>query len=245
MTWFTIGLISLASMFTAFLSGVAGMGGGVLLLALMTFVVPFQALIPLHGTTQLISNSSRSYYLFKHINKTIVLFFCLGLPFGVLFATMIVKELSSNVLPLSFLAALIFYALFKPKKLPTLNIPIWSYIFVGFTSGILGMLVGAAGPFIAVFFLRKDLSKEEVVSTKAIIQMAVHTLKVPAFLHLGFNYEEHWVVISLLGLGSIVGTKLGVKVLKKIKKSQFQKIYRLALFAALIRIVNLVYVALS
>lgn len=240
MTGLEIFAISVLALFTAILSGVAGMGGGVALLAAMTFVVPYNALVPLHGTTQLISNSSRAIFLFKHIHKKIFLFFLIGMPMGVVIATELIRSLPSRVFPLILLASLIAYALFKPKKLPPLKIPVWAFALVGVIAGMLGILVGATGPFLAVFFLRDDLIKEEIVSTKATMQMAVHTLKIPAYFYLGFDYLSHWHIILILALSSLVGTRIGVSLLKKVKDTLFRKIYRIALFAALLRIAYMV-----
>ncbi|MCB0390985.1 MAG: sulfite exporter TauE/SafE family protein [Bdellovibrionales bacterium] len=239
MNWLDITLLSILAFFTSVISGVAGMGGGVTFLAGMTFLVPYQLLIPLHGTTQLISNLSRALFLFKHINKNIFLYFNLGLPFGIFIAVELIKSLTSKTFPMFLLALLISYTLFKPKKLPHLKIPIWSFSLVGFIAGILGILVGATGPFIAVYFLRNDLTKEEIVSTKATVQMAVHLYKIPAFLFLGFNYLEYLHVILLLAASTVFGSNFGVKILKKVDETLFRKIYRLALFAALLRILYL------
>ena len=180
MTWLDIGLLAILATMTSVISGVAGMGGGVVLLAGMTFVLPYSLLIPLHGTTQLISNLSRALYLLNYVNGKIFIFYLIGLPFGVFTATQIIKSIPSKTIPLTLLAVLITYALFKPKKLPHLKIPFWSFSLVGMISGTLGILVGATGPFLAVFFLREDISKEEIVSTKAAMQMSMHLLKIPA-----------------------------------------------------------------
>ena len=51
----------LAAFFTSCLAGAMGMGGGVLLIALMPGLVPVAAIIPLHAATQLASNASLAY----------------------------------------------------------------------------------------------------------------------------------------------------------------------------------------
>lgn len=231
-----MGIIALVALFTSVLSGVAGMGGGITLLAAMTFVVPLPALVPLHGTTQLISNLSRVLMLLKYIHKKIFFFFCLGLPIGVIVATQLIVNLSSKTLPLVLLFVLISYALFKPKKLPPLKLPFSAFFFVGVIAGLLGILVGATGPFLAVFFLRKDLKKEEIVGTKAILQMSVHFLKIPAYLYLGFNYHDYTILILVLAVASLLGTKLGVHLLYRVKEEVFHLLYRIALLAALFRL---------
>jgi len=107
---------------------------------------------------------------------------------------------------------------------------------VGFIAGILNIFIGATGPFQAPFYLRNDLSKEEIVATKASSQMVGHLLKIPAFIKLGFDYKNYFILIIALSLAAIVGTKIGVSLLGKINESIFIKLYKSVLFIAAIRI---------
>ncbi len=236
MTLLHVIVLSLIAVATAVLSGVIGMAGGVTLLSIMTFFLPWNVLIPIHGIAQMVSNGSRALFLKSHLHKKIFLWFCVGVPFGALGAVYLVKSIDSKTLPLLLISVLILYVLFKPKKLPPLKLPIPLFAGVGLVAGFLGILVGATGPFQAVFFLRDDMSKEEIVSTKALCQLAVHFTKIPAFLALGFDYGEYWMLILGLSLASIVGSRIGVKLLGKISENFFIWLYKIALFAAVLRI---------
>ena len=50
-----------SALLTSILSGVIGMGGGITLLAVMELFVPASALVPLHGSVQLMSNGTRVF----------------------------------------------------------------------------------------------------------------------------------------------------------------------------------------
>lgn len=58
-------------------------------------------------------------------------------------------------------------------------------------TGSLGILAGAVDPLLAAFFLRDDLTKEEVVANKSMMQLITHLTKVPAFIFLGFSFVEN------------------------------------------------------
>ena len=61
-------IITVAALVTAILSAVAGLGGGIVLLAVIAqFHAPVIA-IPIHGGIQLASNASRATILRSHIN---------------------------------------------------------------------------------------------------------------------------------------------------------------------------------
>lgn len=236
-----IAILTVTSFFTAILSAVTGMGGGIVLLSFMTFFLPLSIIVPIHGATQLISNSSRCYFLREFISWKFFKFFLIGLPFGGLFATYIIKELENREHFLIFIAVLILYTVFKPKKLPQIKIPFWCFAFVGLLVGFLGPLIGATGPFIAVFFMRDDLTKKEIVATKASIQTMGHLIKIPVFLYSGFQYNDYLFPITILALATIFGTKYGVKLLHNISEVIFRRIYKFVLLVAAIRILYKVF----
>ena len=227
----------IAAFLTSTISGMIGMAGGILLISLMTFFLPVHIIIPIHGVAQLASNSSRSWLLRHEISKPILKNFLIGLPFGVLASYFLVREIEFKELFYLFIAALIFWALFKPKRLNIGVVKPVHFIAIGLVTGFLALFVGATGPFLAPFFLQANLRKEELVATKAITQFFTHLLKIPAFIGLGFAYGEYTIEIIGLILATIIGTRTGVHFLKKIKNEQFNKMFKAALLIAAFRLI--------
>ena len=213
------------------------MGGGVVLLAFMTVFLPLKLIIPIHGIVQLVSNVSRASLLISYINWRYVGWFALGLPLGAYPAMVILKTIQSEDPFLIVIVALILYAVFRPKKLPQLKLPPWGFVGVGAAVGFLSPLVGATGPFLAPFFLRDDFSKEEIVATKAAVQVLGHLLKIPVFLHLGFDYVEYSLPIVLMSVTALCGSKLGIVLLKRMSTAAFQWLFKAALTLAALRLV--------
>ncbi len=232
----SLAFIALASTLTALLSGFLGMAGGIILLAILTVLLPFPLVVPIHGAAQLFSNTFRVFLLRQYVHRKILFFFFAGAPFGTLISIKIIKSVKNPEIFLIGVALVIFYALFKPKKLPTFSIPPWGFLFVGIFTGVMGPLIGATGPFQALFYLRNDLKKEQIVATKSATQVVIHFLKIPAFIHLSFDYKEHGKLILLLAVTGLIGTKIGVKLLGKIKENYFRFLYRTALFLSALRI---------
>ena len=95
------GILVLASFFTSALTASAGVGGGLALLGLMTYIVPIAALIPVHGVVQLGSNAGRAVLMRAYIAWTCLLAFLLGaLPGAVLgrFAVGLLPETAMETL---------------------------------------------------------------------------------------------------------------------------------------------------
>jgi uncharacterized protein len=233
--------LTISAFFTSIISAVVGMAGGIVLLSIMTFFLPLNIIIPIHGLVQLVSNTTRTWLLRTHIIRSVFLYFMIGLPFGGLTAVYLIKQVDSKIIPLCFIAFLIIYTLFKPKKLPSLIIPHWAFSFIGFFVGVLGPLIGATGPFMAPFFLRKDWKKESIVATKASVQVMGHLIKIPVFLSIEFPYMDYALPILLMAAVSLLGTKIGVQILGKIEDKIFRWVYKTALFMALIKLLTKIY----
>ncbi len=141
-----LALLTIAAFATSIISAIIGMGGGILLLSLMTFFMPIQVIIPVHGLIQLISNSTRLLYLKAHVKIKYFIFFAIGMPFGAGLSAWLLKGVVSESFPYFVITLLIFYAVFKPKKMPHFEIRSWGWALVGFAAGMAGILAGAVGP---------------------------------------------------------------------------------------------------
>ncbi len=231
-----ISILTLFSFGTSIISAICGMGGGVVLLSLMTFFLPLAVVIPIHGMVQLISNSARCYLLRAHIHKKVLQFYALGLPLGAFIALWLIQNIDSKLLPQCLITGLILYSLFKPKRLPHLSIPFPAFFLVGVITGVLAPLIGAVGPFLAPFFLRDDFDKKTVVATKSILQTLAHLIKIPTFIGLGFHYQDYGFLIMAMTIMALFGTKIGVQLLNKVSDQFFKIIFKGALSIAAIRL---------
>lgn len=223
------------ALLTSIISGVAGMAGGVLLLSAMTFFLDIKAIVPIHGVVQMMSNSSRCWYLRSNVRLDLFWPYLVGAPIGFVFAYFILQNISQTHYLYLLISLLIFWALFKPKKLPEIRLRSYQWTVLGAVAGLQSALIGATGPLLAVFFLRSDLKKEEIVATKAMQQLTTHFLKIPLFLSLSFPYEDYLILMSGMALTTVAGSFIGVKILKAVNEKSFQYIFRSLLFIAALR----------
>ena len=106
-------VLSLCALVTATISGIVGMGGGILLLAIMFCFLPFDQAIPLHAAVQIVTHITRIIAFFKHVDWKTVRRYLLG------------------VIPGCALAALILASLGEPGRAePYFKIAIGLYILV-------------------------------------------------------------------------------------------------------------------
>lgn len=225
--------ITLASMITS----ITGMAGGVLMFAAMSVFMPVRSLIAIHGTVQIFNNAARSWFLRHHIRWGMCLPFAIGAIIGAIVTTLFIVQYVGEFFPLLLLVGLIAYTLFKPKRMPSFKIPDKYFFLVGIATGSMGIIAGAIDPLLAVFFLRDDLTKEEVVSNKSMMQLFAHLTKIPAFLFLGFSFLDNAYLIIILSLAAVFGAKLGIIVLRYINTRVFFILMKLALLIAMGRLI--------
>lgn len=224
-----LGVLITFSFFTSALSAATGMGGGVLLFTVMTLYFPIQVIIPIHGVIQFFNNFLTLAFLRPHLKSSLMKPFILGAIPGILLAAFLVEKIIKTNAPQVIIVALIIYSLFRPKRLPDLELQHKNFFWVGLITGFLGIIAGAIDPILAPFFVRKDLTKEEVIGNKAAMQAIVHFSKIPVFLYLGFNYVPFLSFCLFTNIACYFGTRFGIKMLKKMSEEVFLKVFKIAL----------------
>ncbi len=206
--------LGLMSFFTSIITGVVGFGGGLLLIAILPSFLPLNALIPVHGLTQISSNISRAYLGYKDIQYNVVLKYCAGSFIGIGIFALLLNLISVKYIPL-FIGTYILLSLWsqtfsdKIKKYE-------SYYVIGFFQTGLSVIVGATGPLAIPKLLKDFEDNDKVVATAAVFMGISHILKVLVFLNFGFVFSAYLSVIISMITGSILGSFVGTKLRQKI-----------------------------
>jgi len=207
----TLGLISI---FTSFVAGIVGVGGGLMLIAILPSFLPLQALIPIHGFTQMFSNLSRAYFGYKDIAFEVVPKFLIGSVFGVSLIALILDMISLEYIPL-FIGIYILLSLWSKKFNDKIK-KYENYYLIGFLQSGLSVVVGATGPLTMTLLLKEYDDKNKVVATAALLMSITHCMKVLVFVYFGFMFSEYIDVITIMVLGVILGSYISTKLRDKI-----------------------------
>ncbi|HEX9640019.1 MAG TPA: sulfite exporter TauE/SafE family protein [Candidatus Krumholzibacteria bacterium] len=220
----------------ATISGMLGMGGGTILIAIMATLLPPGWVVPLHGLVQMTSNGSRAILLVRNVCWWAFWLYVPTQLLGVLVAREIYQGSSLDWLrPVvgGFLVFSVAWRHLRPKRWMA---PRWAYAVGGFGGGLLTIFVGVTGPYLAAFFLREDMEKEQIVATKAVIQLVGHAAKIPVFLSLGFPYREHFDLVAPLLLIAVVGTFIGTRLLRRMQGENFRRAFEAVLLVLAARL---------
>jgi uncharacterized membrane protein YfcA len=222
---------------TTLLSGILGMGGGVTLVAVMAALLQPALVVPVHGVIQLVGNTTRTVALLRHVAWGLVGLYVPTLLVGALVGLRLYAGAGMpwfRPLVGGFVLAFLIWDRLKPRRLV---LPRWVFLPAGLIGGIITMLVGASGPYLAAFFLRDDLDRHQIVATKAAIQAIGHLVKIPAFTAVGFAYPDHLGLILPLVACAVAGTLIGTRILRRLGEGVFQVAFRLFLAGLALRLI--------
>ena len=217
-------IVIVASLATAFLSSIFGMLGGLILMGILVSLMKVGPAMILHGLIQMTSNGYRAWLNQKDINWKIVGTLSIGnvLGLAILFSIAFEPDRITVLLALGLLPY-IAWAMPSNFAFDVTKTP------VGILAGIVvvgtNLLAGVGGPILDIFFQRVEMTRHQVVATKAVAQFLGHVSKVIFFGGLvasssSENWPELWLLILVIG-ASLVGTTFGKKVLDKINDRTF------------------------
>jgi uncharacterized membrane protein YfcA len=232
-------ILAAAAFLTAMISGIIGMGGGMLLLAVMFCFLSHGESIPTHAAVQLVSNSTRSVVFIQHADWRTLGRFVLGaVPGGALGVwlrwTLGPAEQSEPYLKsLVGIYILVVTFLPRPDRGDARTGVWWDFPLLGLVAGAAALTVGAVGPLIAPLFARRRFAKEHLIATKALCQMFLHVIKIPAFVLLGgIDVEKLGLLALVMSVAVVPGTLLGKRLLRYVSEDNFGRLYRAALVVA-------------
>lgn len=218
--------LTLAAFLTAALSGVAGLGGGTILIGLFYAIglTPVEA-VPLFAAVQFVSNFSRTVAYAGHVEwRATGWFLAAAVPATVLLAPR-VQSVDVDLVRL-VLAGLILASLAPaPERLPPLPAPAAAAI-AGLLNGALGLFVGATGLFVGRLFLRPEWHRETIIGTLALTQALGHALRVAAYGLVGYSAFARPQLLLPMCVAVIAGTALGRRLNESLDEHRFAQLFK-------------------
>ncbi|MFO1082506.1 MAG: TSUP family transporter [Reyranellaceae bacterium] len=214
--------LTLLMIFTALLSGVFGMAGGLILVGVLLVLMPLPQAMVLHAVTQMASNGWRALLWRQHIVwRTALASFVGSLLSVALWSAWLWvpgKPVALLLLGLSPFVVRLIPASVLPRTLGPGQMLVGSMVCM-----MLMLTAGVTGPLLDTLFLRSPLDRRQIVATKAACQVFSHGLKLVYFGLLIENSGsvEAWM-LALAVAASMLGTSLGKLLLERLTDTQFR-----------------------
>lgn len=228
-------ILGLISFFTSTVAGIVGLGGGLMLIAILPSFLPLNAIIPIHGLSQISSNLSRAVFARNDIQYETIPKFLLGSLLGVILFASIISLISLEYVPF-FIGAYILLSLWSQKFNDKIK-KFENYYLIGFLQSGLSVVVGTTGPLTTTLLLKDYNDKEKVVATSAALMSITHLLKVLVFIYFGFVFFDYLGVIAAMIIGAIVGSWAGTKLRNLVDGKKFVFILKVLLSILAIKLI--------
>ena len=220
-------VLIVVSFIASAIAAALGLGGGILMLAVMANLLPAAAIVPVHAVIQLGSNAGRAVMLRPHIDLRCALPFTLGSLIGVAAGSTIYIAIPADAIRL-ILGLFILQTIWLPmpwiKRLGGAGVAV-----AGGVAAFLTMFIGATGPFVASIWQALGLGKHATVATHAAAMVLQHGVKILAFGLLGFAFAPWlpWLAVTILA--GLAGTWAGKRLLDVTPDARFKLMFKSAL----------------
>lgn len=222
---------------TSAVAGAIGMGGGVLLIALMPGLVPVAAIIPIHAITQLASNVSRAAFGWREIDWTLIPAVTLGSVAGAWFGAEMYSGLDLRWIP-GLIGTIILIITWLRLPRPTGRGKA-ALVLLGFYQTGLGMVAGATGPLGAAVLLRHNSDRDWLVVNTAAYMSLNHAVRMFAFALLGFAFTPWITLIIAMAAAVTLGSWLGTRLRSAIPQEKFHLWFKLLVTLLAVRMIAL------
>lgn len=224
-------IIIVAAFCTAIISGVFGMAGGLIFMGVIAVFLGVAEAMVLHGAVQSVSNSYRAFLLRDAVRWDILGWTAVGaLPAALLM-------LSVNFLPskaqLYLALGCLPLLLWLPKRWLSGDAqkPPHAILCGAMVMG-LNLSAGVAGPALDFFYVRTSMTRQEIVSTKAVTMFASHLVKIvyfgiPLIRGIGLVGLPPWWVFAAAIPAVIAGTLIGTRLLRRFSDIGFKHYTRI------------------
>lgn len=233
--WAVLGLI-ISACFTSGITASLGIGGGILLLAIMSTLLPAAAIIPLHGLVQLGSNANRAALTLSHVHWQTLYWFAPGVLLGALLASLMLVELPPAMLQLS-VASFILLLCWGPA-IPARALGAVGTFIAGVVSTFISHFVGATGPLVSALIKQQQQGRRQAtVATIAAAMTLQHAPKALVYSAAGFIFSD-WIGLAVLMIVSgAIGTRVGLGLLNKTSDQRFTLIFNGLLTVLALRLI--------
>lgn len=225
-----------------FITTVAGIGGGISLVALLSVVMDPKDVVGLTAPVLMVGNLSRWSMFRDQTDVPAVRWVLLGAVPAAVVGALLLPELPGRAIQIGMgLLLLTFVAVQvarQQRDRPERDRPVAAGVGfpVGVVLGGLSATVGGAGPIVAPFWHGRLLRKGAFAATNALTNGTVHLAKTSVFLGTGLLTLGNLPAAGAAALTVTAGNRLGKAVLGRISEQLFVRLLLVAITLAAVRL---------
>jgi len=224
-------IILSAALIASIVAGIAGTGGGIILLPVLVTSFGMRDAVPLYAVAQLIGNLSRVGFNWPLIRFPVVFWFVLGaVPFSIFGSWLFTKMPDAELFKIlgGFLIGSVIWRHWHGRSNTGFGVR-W-FAPIGAIFSLISSIVGSAGPFLAPFYLSYGLVKGAFIGSEALGTAIMHVTKLASYQSLGAISLATWTNGLIVGSVMILGSYTGKNLLERLSVQPFMNIIEAAIF---------------
>ena len=219
-------VLALAAFVCWLVSTLAGGGGALLMIPIITWAADPKAVAPAIALGTLISSPARVWMFWRHVDWTIVRWYVPGAIAGGILGGYVFAAAEPQwlkvIAAIFLLSTLLQYRLGERKR--SFPMRAWMFLPVAFvTAGISGM-IGEAGPVLNPFFLNYGAEKEEMIATKSVNALATQIAKLGTYTVFGVITRQYLIYGIVIGIAATAASLAGKKLLHRMHGKRFRQL---------------------
>lgn len=224
------------------LTTVAGIGGGITLVALLALVLDPREVVGLTAPVLAVGNFTRLAMFRDQLDRPASAWILAGAAPTALVGALLLPDLPARGLQVAMALLLLSFVAFQllrsQRDRPARSRPVAARLGlpVGLALGGLSATVGGAGPVGAPYLHARLLRKGSFAATSALTNGTVHLLKTTVFVVSGLLTLGHLGAAAAAAVTVTVGNRLGKVVLDRISETVFVRLLLAAVTVAAVRL---------
>ena len=204
------------------LSGVAGFGGGIVILPVLVWFYGPEVAVPVIAIFQLIGTFARVWLNRGFINWKVVVWFVSGsTPFALLGSFLFIAADTDLLIRIMGGGMIVLVVVAQLPWAKRVRMTLWGFFPLGAGSGFLASVMGIPGPFAPVFYIAYGLKPREYMATFSLSMLLVQVPKLAVY-STGDLLTPFVAALGLsLGVVAIGGAYFGARLLRRIPEKWF------------------------
>ena len=205
------------------MSGVAGFGGGVIILPVLVWIYGPEVAVPVVALFQLIGTASRVWLTRDSINWKVVGWFVAGsTPFAIMGSFLFIAADTDLLIRIMGGGMVVLVVVTQLPWAKRVRMTLWGFLPLGAFSGFLASVMGIPGPFAPVFYIAYGLKPREYMASFSLSMFLVQVPKLAVYGGGGELITPLVVGLGLaLGVVAAGGAYFGARLLRRIPEKVF------------------------
>jgi uncharacterized membrane protein YfcA len=218
-SWLVLGLGALVA---STIGGVAGFGGGAIMIPLLAWTMGAKSTVPVLTVTMLLGNAARVWFSRREIDaRVVVAFLVAAVPTSVAGALLYTHIESAGISRMIGCFMLLSVPLRRGILGRGVRVGLRHFPLVGAAFGFLSSLVGSVGPIMSPFFLGYGLRKGAYLATDALCTVGTYIPRGIVFSRYNLLTPSTTAVGLYLGIVMIMGAWAGRRLIERMSERVF------------------------